>query len=123
MSSATQDAPAAAVLRAQAAYYGVTGVWPLLDMRSFQWVTGPKASPWLVKTFGAAIGVVGATLASAERGNRVNRDIALLSIGSALALGVLDVRYAVSGRISKIYLVDAAAQALILAGWARAARS
>src|SRR3954452_15733140 len=123
MSAAQQGSPAAPVLRAQAAYYMLTGVWPLLHMRSFQRVTGPKASPWLVKTFGSAIGVVGATLASAERGDRVNRDIALLSIGSALAIGVLDTRYAVSGRISKVYLADAAAQALILAGWARAARS
>src|SRR3954454_25034649 len=116
MPSTEQDPGAVPVVRAQAAYYTLTGVWPLLHMRSFQRVTGPKASPWLVKTFGSAIGVVGATLASAERGDRLNRDHALASIGRPLALGLLDLRYAVRKPISKVYLADAAAQALILVG-------
>lgn len=35
------------VRRGQAAYYIVTGPWPLLSLRSFEAVTGPKADEWL----------------------------------------------------------------------------
>jgi hypothetical protein len=30
----------------------VTGVWPILRLRSFEAVTGPKKERWLVKTMG-----------------------------------------------------------------------
>jgi hypothetical protein len=35
---------------AQGAYHLVTGVWPLVSMRTFASVTGPKVDKWLVKT-------------------------------------------------------------------------
>jgi hypothetical protein len=35
------------------------------------------------------------------------------------ALCAIDIRYALSGRIAKTYLADAAAQALVLAAWLR----
>jgi hypothetical protein len=37
----------------------------------------------------------------------------LLSVGSAAALSAIDARYALAGRISKAYLLDAAAQAAL----------
>jgi hypothetical protein len=110
------------LLRAQAGYYVLTGVWPLLDMRTFQAFTGPKASPWLVKTVGALVAVVGVALESARRRDRIEFDTALLSFGSAAALCAVDVRYALTGRIAKTYLADGAAQALVLAGWIRVCR-
>ena len=105
---------------AQAAYSIATGVWPILHMRSFQAVTGPKASPWLVKTFGALVTVMGAALAAGATREEVSAEVATLSAGSAAALAVADTRYALSGRVRRTYLIDAAAQAAILAGWARA---
>src|SRR3954447_6400028 len=88
-------------------------------MRTFQTLTGPKASPWLVKTVGALVAVVGVTLESARHRERIELDTALLSIGSAAALCAIDVRHALTGRIAKAYLVDGAAQALVLVGWLR----
>ncbi|MBV8580277.1 MAG: hypothetical protein JOZ86_06540, partial [Candidatus Eremiobacteraeota bacterium] len=44
---------AATYLRVMAAYYLATGLWPLLDMRSFELVTGRKTDRWLVKMVGA----------------------------------------------------------------------
>jgi len=117
------EAQAANLLRAQAGYYALTGIWPFVDLRTFQMFTGPKASPWLVKTVGALVTVIGAALMSAQRAERVAPEIKLLSIGSAAALSVIDTRYALAGRISKAYLVDAAAQALVLVGWVRLARA
>ena len=109
----------ASLLRAQAGYYVATGVWPLLDMRTFQTLTGPKASPWLVKTVGAVVAVVGVTLECARRRERIELDTVVLSAGSAGALCAIDIRYTLSGRIARTYLADAAAQALVLAAWLR----
>ena len=50
---------------AQGAFYLATGLWPVLHLRSFEAVTGPKADGWLVKTVGGLIGVVGGALLSA----------------------------------------------------------
>lgn len=37
------------VANIQAVYLTVMGVWPLVNSKSFQWVTGPKVDTWLVK--------------------------------------------------------------------------
>jgi hypothetical protein len=39
----------------QGVYYVATGIWPLLDIESFERITGPKADRWLVKTVGALV--------------------------------------------------------------------
>jgi hypothetical protein len=104
----------------QGAYYAATGIWPILHLRSFEAVTGPKAEGWLVKTVGGVIGVVGATLLAAGLRKRVTPEVALLGAGSAAVLGAVDVWYAARGRISPVYLLDALPQAVIAAGWASA---
>ena len=40
------------MLLGQGAYYAVTGLWPLIHMRSFEAISGPKRDQWLVKTIG-----------------------------------------------------------------------
>ncbi len=42
--------------------YFATGLWPILNMRSFEVVTGPKRDKSLVKTVGALITAIGSTL-------------------------------------------------------------
>jgi hypothetical protein len=93
----------------QGLFYVATGLWPILHYRSFERVTGAKRDDWLVKTTGALIAVVGIALV-AERSR-------LLGIGSAVALGLADVVYAANGRISRIYLADAAVEAGVVASW------
>jgi hypothetical protein len=65
---------AAALLWVQGAYFLLTGVWPLVSIRSFQWVTGPKtdhvhtgreADHWLVMTVGVLVTSVAVTLLTA----------------------------------------------------------
>ena len=107
------------VLRTQAAYYALSGVWPIVSPKTFQLVTGPKADMWLVKTFGALVGAVGASLALAEE---PQRDTRVLAAGSAAALGIADAWFVARGRIKKTYLIDAAAQAALLAALVTADR-
>jgi hypothetical protein len=88
-----------------------------VDIDSFQSVTGPKTDLWLVRTVGALVTVIGLVLISAARRRRVTNEILLLGLGSALALTAIDVIYALSGRISVIYLADAAAEIGLAALW------
>jgi hypothetical protein len=102
----------------QGVYYAATGAWPLVSMRTFEAVTGPKRDRWLVKTVGLLIGVIGGSLSFAAARPPVAAPLALLGAASAGALGIVDVVYASRGRISRIYLLDAVAEAAIVAAWA-----
>jgi hypothetical protein len=106
----------------QGVYFVATGVWPIIHIQSFQWVTGPKIDLWLVKTVGVLVTVVGAVLISAARRRRITDEIVLLAVGSALGLAAIDLVYALSGRISAIYLADAAVEIGLAMLWVIARR-
>jgi hypothetical protein len=112
----------AILLRVQAAYYLLTGVWPLVDMRTFEAATGPKREHWLVKTVGLAVAVAGASLWTAAQRGEVEEETLVLGAGTAAALGAVDAYYVARRRISPVYLLDAAAQAALLGGWKRVGR-
>jgi hypothetical protein len=101
----------------QGAYYALTGIWAILGIKSFQKVTGPKTDIWLVKTVGALVVAIGAALGMAGVRRNDTPEIAVLGAGSAAALGAIDVVYVVRKRISPIYLLDAIAEAGIIAMW------
>lgn len=98
-------------------YYVITGFWPLLSIRTFQLVSGPKKDLWLVKTAGLLIGVIGTVLMLAGVRHREEPEFPLLAIGSAVSLAGIDIVYVRRGRIWRIYLVDAAAELALAAGW------
>ena len=111
------------VALAQAAYYGVTGIWPLVSRRSFEAVTGPKDDWWLVQTFSLTLLPIAGALAAAAARNRVTPEIRLLGAGAAGVLAGTDVAIALRRVGRPSYLVDGAASAAILAGWAVSRRS
>lgn len=102
----------------QGMYFLATGIWPLLDLCSFERVTGPKVDRWLVKTVGTQVGAVGAALMLAARRRRVAPETALLAAGSAAGLAAIDVVYVARCRIRRVYLFDAAAELGFVVGWA-----
>jgi hypothetical protein len=103
---------------AQAAYYLATGIWPLVHLKSFEAVTGPKVDRWLVKTFGVLVAVTGAALA-AGAGERRSRAAVVLGSGTALGLAAAEMVYVLERRISPVYLLDAAVELDIAGAWAR----
>ncbi|MFN3651656.1 MAG: hypothetical protein ACK47B_18935 [Armatimonadota bacterium] len=105
------------LLWGQGLYYLATAAWPLVSMRSFERVTGPKQDHWLVKTVAAMIGVIAIVLLAAAYRGAPSVDAVVLALGSAVALAAVDVIYVAQRRISRIYLLDAAAEAVLLAGW------
>jgi hypothetical protein len=95
----------------------VTGLWPIVHLRSFEAVTGPKPEGWLVKTVGALVTVIGGTLLFAGARRRVGPELRLLGAGTAAAFTAVDVIYTAKRRISPVYLLDAVAETALLAGW------
>jgi hypothetical protein len=107
----------------QAVYYCVTGLWPLLQMPSFEAVTGSKTDDWLVRMVGLLAGVIGAALGVAAAQDRVYAlEVVILSAGAAMAFAGIDLWYGLSGRISPIYLADAGLELALLTGLASTRR-
>lgn len=100
----------------QGIYFFVFGIWPLLHMKSFLIVTGPKTDLWLVRTVGLILAVIGVTLIFAQVNGEINTSLIILAIGSALSLALIEVIYVARRVISPIYLGDAAAE-FVLIGW------
>ncbi|HSE84221.1 MAG TPA: hypothetical protein VLB01_06715 [Thermodesulfobacteriota bacterium] len=111
------------VLLGQSIYFLLTGIWPLISIESFQAVTGPKVDLWLVKMVGLLAAAIGLNLLVATVYKRLMLETFILAIGSAASFAIIDIVYALSGRISPIYLLDAAVQValiiLISIGWLR----
>jgi hypothetical protein len=103
----------------QAVYFVITGVWPIVHLRSFYAVTGAKVDHWLVKTVGVLVTVVGLAIgiAAMRRGSEIPPELVVVAVGSAAALGAVDVIYVAKRVIPKIYLADAVAEAIIVAAW------
>ena len=100
----------------------ITGVWPLIDRRTFEALTGPKGDFWLARTVGALAASVGSTLLLASIRRRVSPELEWLALSSAAGFAAVDVVYVARGRISKVYLADAVAQASLISVWRAAAR-
>ena len=103
----------------QGVYYTATGLWGLLHDRSFQKVTGPKTDVWLVKTVSVLVVSIGTALTWAGLGRRGTVETRLLAASSASGLMAIDCYYVCRRRISPIYLLDAAVELGLLAGWAK----
>ena len=85
-------------------------------MKSFEFVTGKKTDKWLVKTVSVLILSISLGLfASLLYG--ITQPVVWLALSSACFLMLIDSVYVARRVISKIYLLDAAAEMMIIAGW------
>jgi hypothetical protein len=98
-------------------YYLITGIWPLLHMPSFIFITGPKYDVWLVRTVGVLILVQGLVCISAAVYKRISKEIVMLAVGAAAGLAVIDIYYASIDRIWNVYLLDALAEVVLIILW------
>lgn len=110
------------VARSQGIFFFLTGVWPLLHLRSFLAVTGPKTDLWLVQTVGALLAVVGIGLVLAARRRRVPGEWQFTGLAVSLVLAIIDITFVAQRVILPVYLADAAVELGIVAAWVVAAR-
>lgn len=110
----------------QGTYFVATGIWPLVSIRSFEAVTGKKTDHlvtgyeqdhWLVNTVAVLVIAIGLSLVVAAWRKHVTHETVVLAVASALGLATIDIVYVIRETILPIYLVDAAAQGFLVAGW------
>lgn len=112
----------------QGGYYFLTGVWPLVSIRTFKMVTGEKgktdnavtgleADHWLIMTVGVLITAIAVTLLVAAYRKTQVVELAVLAIGAALGLTAIDVIYTMRGVILPVYLLDAALEVPLILAW------
>ena len=80
-------------------------------------ITGPKVDVWLVRTVGLLLALTGVLLGWLAAKKRFVAEVVWLAMAQAASLIAIDVIYASIGRISKIYLLDAVAEALLIVFW------
>jgi hypothetical protein len=73
-------------------YFLVTGVWPLVDRRSFEAITGPKVDFWLARTVGVLVAAIGSTLLLAAKRRAVSRELEWAAVSSSAGLAAFDRR-------------------------------
>ena len=110
----------------QGVYYLLTGVWPLVSIRSFIWVTGQKTDHlptgleedhWLVMTVSVLISAIALGILTAAWRNETVLSIAIVAVGAAVGLTAIDVIYVARGVIRPIYLVDAVVEVPLILTW------
>lgn len=86
-------------------------------MRSFEIVLGPKTDRWLVRTVaGLLIGNGLVQVGSPDTADGLAQ-ARRLGLGTALTLATIDLVYVPSGRISRVYLIDAALEVAWIVAW------
>ena len=106
--------------RAHGAANLVSGLWPLVHLRSFEKVFGPKVDRWLVRTVSGLLVVNGLTQLTTSPACSSVLQARRLGVGTAAVLAAIDLVYVPAGRISKMYLVDAAVELAWILAWRRA---
>jgi hypothetical protein len=103
--------------RAHGVFNVVGGLWPLLHMPSFERVMGPKTDRWLVRTVAGLMVANGLAQVRTGAAPAEVRQARRIGVGTALTLLSVDLVYAPSGRISRMYLLDAAMEAGWVLSW------
>jgi hypothetical protein len=74
---------------------------------------------WLAQAVGATVAAIGTGLAQAASQHRqVSPELRTVAMTSAAGLALIDLIFVARRRISPIYLLDAAAEAALVAAWA-----
>ena len=103
--------------RVHGIFYGVTGIWPLVEDDSFQIVTGYKVDFWLAQIVGLLVAVIGLVLYLGGRSGRITREIALLGALSAGALFVADLYAPFQPHATRAYFLDAVMELALVVAW------
>ena len=106
----------------QCVYYIATAVPAIVSRRFFESMTGPKGDYWLVHMVALLIIVIGAAIGIAAWRRSFTIEMLVLSIAGAVSLALIDIVYALRGRISRVYLWDALVEIVVIAAVAICAR-
>lgn len=116
---ASGDPPGLVIARAQGVFNVLNGLWPLVHMSSFETVFGPKTDRWLVRTVGGLLLANGIAQLRTGNGKSDVQQAGRIGLGTAATLTTIDLVYVGNGTLSRMYLLDAAAELLWITLWSR----
>ena len=101
----------------QGIYTLLTALWPLIDIQSFMWATGPKTDIWLVKTVGVCLTAIALSLLSSLF--VPSHPLPSIVLGGCTAVGMacIDFYYTFTDTISAIYLWDGLLEIVFAITW------
>jgi hypothetical protein len=79
----------------------------VVNIYSFELISGPKTDDWLVKMVGLLAASIGLALLVAARRGRPSAEAIVLGVASALSFMAIDVFYVLNGTLLEVYLLDA----------------
>jgi hypothetical protein len=104
---------------AQAIYYFILGVWPLVNYDTYQRLTGRgEVDPWQLRLIGMLLAVIGAALLAGAYRGYLTPEMVILGAGSALVLLITHLVAVAQQKASSVYIIDAAAESVFLLWWA-----
>jgi hypothetical protein len=105
---------------AQAIYYLILGLWPLVNFDTYQRLTGrgEEVDPWQLRLIGMLLAVVAAALLAGVHRGYLTPEMVILGAGSALVLLITHLVAVAQQRASSVYIIDAAAESVFLLWWA-----
>jgi hypothetical protein len=109
------------VALAQGAFNVIGGAWPIVSLRSFEWVYGRKKDVFLQKTVGALLFSIGCVQVASARTPAGLATARRLGVATALSLLAVDLVYIPKGEMRWTYWQDAACELGWIAAWSRAA--
>lgn len=98
-------------------YFCVTGLWPIIHMDSFLFVTGPKEDLWLVETVGMLAFAIGFGLLIGGWSRNITFPLSIIAVAAAIGFILVDIIFVWQLIISPIYLLDAAVEFVFLSAW------
>jgi hypothetical protein len=110
---------AARLARAQGLFNVAGGAWPIVWLRSFEWIFGRKRDVYLQKTSGAFFLASGIALLLTEPTEEGVAAARRIGIGAATVYLTIDLIYVPKRDIPATYLLDALMEAGWLCAWAR----
>lgn len=105
--------------RAQGLFNVAGGAWPIVWLRSFEWIFGRKRDVYLQKTSGLFFLASGIALLLAEPTEEGMAGARRIGIGAASVYLTIDLVYVPKREIPAAYLLDALMEAGWLYAWAR----
>ena len=101
----------------QTIYYFATAAWALVDINSFMKITGPKTDVWLVKTVAVLLLAICVGFTVSLFSHIISKPVIAMAATCCLVLIIIDCYYVWTKTISKVYLLDAVAEFILLVLW------
>lgn len=108
------------VARAQGLFNVLGGAWPIVSLRSFEFVYGKKRDVFLQKTVAGLLLSIGCVQLAADASNESVTAVRDLGLATAATLLMIDLVYIPRGEMRKTYIQDALCEIGWIAAWLHA---